>query len=111
MARNLLRSAAAGVAQHGMHAREVILALKWAAQGKLDLPIIGEYKVKSMAQAFGIKTRNRSVKKIAIDLANILLEDLSRTEPDEYQTIKACAPAERQEVWKKVGYSSRQRLS
>lgn len=102
MARNLLRSAAAGVAQHGMHAREVILALKWAAQGKLDLPIIGEYKVKSMAQAFGIKTRNRSVKKIAIDLANILLEDLSRTEPDEYQTIKACAPAERQEVWKKL---------
>lgn len=102
VARNLLRSAAAGVAQHGMHAREVILALKWAAQGKLDLPIIGEYKVKSMAQAFGIKTRNRSVKKIAIDLANILLEDLSRTEPDEYQTIKACAPAERQEVWKKL---------
>lgn len=102
VARNLLRSAAAGVAQHGMHAREVILALKWAAQGKLDIPIIGEYKVKSMAQAFGIKTRNRSVKKIAIDLANILLEDLSRTEPDEYQTIKACAPAERQEVWKKL---------
>lgn len=102
VARNLLRSAAAGVAQHGMHAREAILALKWAAQGKLDLPIIGEYKVKSMAQAFGIKTRNRSVKKIAIDLANILLEDLSRTEPDEYQTIKACAPAERQEVWKKL---------
>lgn len=102
VARNLLRSAAAGVAQHGMHAREVILALKWAAQGKLDLPIIGEYKVKSMAQAFGIKTRNRSVKKIAIDLANILLDDLSRTEPDEYQTIKACAPAERQEVWKKL---------
>ena len=102
VARNLLRSAAAGVAQHGMHAREVILALKWAAQGKLDIPIIGEYKVKSMAQAFGIKTRNRSVRKIAIDLANILLEDLSRTEPDEYQTIKACAPAERQEVWKKL---------
>lgn len=102
VARNLLRSAAAGVAQHGMHAREVILALKWAAQGKLDLPIIGEYKVKSMAQAFGIRTRNRSVKKIAIDLANILLEDLSRTEPDEYQTIKACAPAERQDIWKKL---------
>lgn len=102
VARNLLRSAAAGVAQHGMHAREVILALKWAAQGKLDIPIIGEYKVKSMAQAFGIRTRNRSVKKIAIDLANILLEDLSRTEPDEYQTIKACAPAERQEIWKKL---------
>ncbi|NCC43886.1 MAG: carbon monoxide dehydrogenase, partial [Clostridia bacterium] len=102
VARNLLRSAAAGAAQHGMHAREVILALKWAAEGKLDVPIIGGYKVKAMAQAFGIKTKHRSVKKIAIDLANVLLEDLSRTEPDEYQTIKACAPAERQEVWKKL---------
>ena len=71
VARNLLRSAAAGVAQHGMHAREVILSLKWAAQGKLDLPIIGVYKVKAMAEAFGIKTKNRNVNKIAIDLADV----------------------------------------
>ena len=42
-ARHLLRGAAAGAAQHGMHARELILMLKWAAEGKLDLPIIGEY--------------------------------------------------------------------
>ena len=42
VSRNLLRSAAAGVAQHGMHAREVMLALKWAAEGKLDVPILGE---------------------------------------------------------------------
>ncbi|MDO4336726.1 MAG: anaerobic carbon-monoxide dehydrogenase catalytic subunit [Eubacteriales bacterium] len=102
VARNLLRSAAAGAAQHGMHAREVILALKWAAQGKLDIPIIGEYKVKTMAQAFGIRTRNRSLKRIAADLADALLEDLSRTEPGTYRTIEACAPPERQEVWKKL---------
>ncbi len=43
-----------------------------------------------------------STKKIAIDLANVLLEDMSRTEPNEYQTIKACAPPERQEVWKNL---------
>ena len=49
---------AAGAAQHGMHARELLLMLKWAACGKLDLPIIGEYKVRSMAEAFGIKTKN-----------------------------------------------------
>ena len=41
VARNLLRSAAAGAAQHGMHAREVMLALKWAAEGRLDVPILG----------------------------------------------------------------------
>lgn len=102
VARNLLRSAAAGAAQHGMHAREVILSLKWAAEGKLDIPIMGEQKIRSTAESFGIPTKHRTIKKIAVDLANVLLEDLSRTEPNEYQTIKACAPPERQEVWKNL---------
>lgn len=100
VARNLLRSAAAGAAQHGMHAREVILALKWAAEGKLDIPIMGEQKIRSTAEAFGIKTKHRTVKNIASDLADALLEDLSRTVPGEYKTIKACSPPERQKVWK-----------
>ena len=102
VARNLLRSAAAGAAQHGMHAREVILSLKWAAEGKLDIPIMGEQKIRSTAESFGIPTKHRTIKKIAVDLANVLLEDLSRTEPNEYKTIKACAPLERQEVWKNL---------
>lgn len=102
VARNLLRSAAAGVAQHGMHAREVILALKWAAEGKLDVPIMGKQKIKDTAEAFGIKTKNRPLKKIASELADVLLEDLSRTVPDDYKTIRACAPAERQEVWENL---------
>ena len=101
-ARNLLRGAAAGVAQHGMHAREVILMLKWAAEGKLDLPIIGEYKVRQMAKAYGIKTKNRQLKNITKDLTDILLDDLSRSEPETYKTIQACAPLERQETWKKL---------
>ncbi len=102
VARNLLRSTAAGVAQHGMHAREVILALKWAAEGKLDVPIMGEQKIRSTAEAFGIKTKRRTLKNVTIDLVDAMLEDLSRTVPDEYKTIKACAPPERQEVWKKL---------
>ena len=101
-ARNLLRGAAAGAAQHGMHARELILMLKWAAEGKLDLPIIGEYKVRQMAEAYGIKTKNRQLKNITKDLTDILLADLSRTEPDTYQTIKACAPPERQKTWEEM---------
>ncbi|MBD5544958.1 MAG: carbon monoxide dehydrogenase [Lachnospiraceae bacterium] len=102
VARNLLRGAAAGAAQHGMHAREVILMLKWAAEGKLDVPIIGEYKVRTMAEAFGIPVKHRQLKNIAIDLADALLKDLSRTEPDAYKTIEVCAPPERQKVWKEM---------
>ncbi|MDE7365503.1 MAG: anaerobic carbon-monoxide dehydrogenase catalytic subunit [Ruminococcus sp.] len=102
VARNLLRAAAAGVAQHGMHAREIILSLKWAAEGKLDIPIMGEQKIRATAESFGIPTKHRTTKKIAVDLADALLADMSRTESDEYKTIKACAPPERQETWKNL---------
>ncbi len=99
VARNLLRSAAAGCAQHGMHAREVILSLKWAAEGKLNLPIVGEQKVFATAKAFGIETEGRSLNEVASELADALLEDMSRTLPDDYKTIRACALPERQKAW------------
>ncbi|MBE6876643.1 MAG: anaerobic carbon-monoxide dehydrogenase catalytic subunit [Ruminococcus sp.] len=102
VARNLLRSAAAGAAQHGMHAREVMLALKWAAEGKLDIPIMGEQKIKDTATSFGIPVKHRQLKHIASDLADVLLEDMSRSVPDTYKTIQACAPPERQKVWEEL---------
>ena len=100
VARNLLRSAAAGAAQHGMHAREVMLALKKAAEGELDVPILGEQKIRATAEAFGIRQKNRQIKNVAKDLADALLEDLSRTVPAKYKTIEACALPERKKVWK-----------
>lgn len=102
VARNLLRSAAAGAAQHGMHGREVILSLKWAAEGKLDLPILGQQKIKDTAKAFGIKTERRSIKKIASELADVLLEDMSRTVPGDYKIIEALGSDERKKVWKEL---------
>ena len=102
VARNLLRSAAAGAAQHGMHGREVILSLKWAAEGKLDLPILGQQKIKDTAKAFGIKTERRSIKKIASELADILLEDMSRTVPGDYKIIEALGSEERKKIWKEL---------
>lgn len=100
VARNLARSAAAGVSQHGMHARAVILSLKWAAEGKLDLPILGEQKIKDTAARFGIPVKNRQLKNVAKDLANALLDDLSASDPAHpYRTLQAMAPAERQNVW------------
>lgn len=103
VARNFTRALAGGVAAHGAHAREVILALKSAAEGKLDLPIIGEEKVINTAKQFGIYEEGKTVKELASKLADILLDDLSRTIPDENKTIKACAPAERQKVWSDLG--------
>lgn len=102
VARNLLRAAAAGVAQHGMHAREVMLALKWAGEGKLDVPIMGKQKVIDTAKAFGIETKDRTVKEIAVDLADALLDDMSRTVPADHRTLRACSPKERQKVWEEL---------
>jgi carbon-monoxide dehydrogenase catalytic subunit len=86
-----------------MHAREVILSLKWAAEGKLDLPILGGQKIRSVAAAFGIRTERRQLKNIAADLADALLDDLSRSDPHEtYRTIGAMAPPERQKVWEEL---------
>lgn len=99
VARNLLRSLAGGVAAHGSHAREVILALKYAADGNLDLPILGEDKLIKTAIQFGIDTEGKTINELALKLSDILLEDLSRTVPSEYKTIQACAPVERRKVW------------
>lgn len=98
VARNLLRATAAGTAQHGARARETILALKWAAQGKNDLPILGLQKALATAKAFGIETEGRALNDVVVDLADALLDDLSRTEPSDFKTIAACAPPERRQV-------------
>ncbi len=103
VSRHMLRALAGGAAQHGMHAREVILSLKWAGEGKLKRPILGAEKMMALAQSFEIPTKGRSVNEVAIDFANVLLADLSRPEADEYKTIRYCAPPERQNVWKDLG--------
>lgn len=102
VARNLTRSAAGGVAQHGAHAREVLLSLKFAAEGRLKLPLLGEKRIREVCKALGIGTRGRSTRRLASLLADALLEDLSRATPDEYRTLRALAPKERQDVWEKL---------
>ena len=103
VARNILRTMAGGVGAHGSHGREVILALRFAAEGKLDLPILGEGILKQIAPKLGIKNSEKmSVKELAIAVSDVLLADMSRSLPDEYQTIKGFAPLERQEKWKEI---------
>ena len=103
-ARNLLRIDAAGTAQHGMHAREVILSLKWAGEGKLKRPILGADKLMALAKTFNLETEGKTVNEVAVEFANVLLRDLSRPEGDEeFQTIKYMAHPERLETYKKLG--------
>ncbi len=102
VARNLLRAAAAGAAAHGARGRESMLALKLAGEGKLNLPIAGEAKIRAVCKAFGIDTTDKSLPTLAVEVADILLEDLSRTVPDQHKTLHAFAPKERIETWRKL---------
>ncbi len=98
----MTRAAAGGLTQHGAHAREILISLKAAANDQLDIPILGEEKIRTVCKAFNISEEGRSLKEVANDLADVLLEDLSRALPGEYKTITALAPAERREVWKNL---------
>jgi carbon-monoxide dehydrogenase catalytic subunit len=100
VSRNLLRWVAAGVAAHGARGREIMLALKAAGEGKLDIPISGESKIKNAAGQLRINIEGKEIKDLAKELADILLEDLSRTVPGEHKTLRAFATKERIEVWK-----------
>lgn len=102
VARNLLRMIAAGVAAHGARGREVMIALKAAALGKTDTAIASPQKVLASAKALGIAIEGRDLNEIANDLADALLEDLSRTLPNDHRTLKAFAPAERIALWEKL---------
>ncbi len=99
VARNLLRSVAAGVAAHGARGRECMLALKYAAREKIDIPIEGEAKILATAKAFGIETDDKTIHELAVIVADILLEDLSRTVPAPHKTLHAFASKERIKTW------------
>lgn len=99
VARNLLRALAAGAAAHGARGRESMLALKKAGEGTLDLPIEGEQKIRAVSEIYGLQTQGKTIRELAVEVADILLEDLSRTVPDPHRTLAAFAPKERQEVW------------
>jgi carbon-monoxide dehydrogenase catalytic subunit len=102
VARNILRWTAAGVAAHGARGREVMLALKGAADGTLDLPILGPEKVVATAKSFGIFEETKTTQQLAGEIALILLEDLCRTLPGPHKTLEALAPPERLAKWKEL---------
>jgi carbon-monoxide dehydrogenase catalytic subunit len=102
VARNLVRSAAGGVAAHGARAREIILTLKKAAEGDVNLPIEGVNKVKAVADMFNLDVKNSTIEELAGQIADILLEDLSRAVPGTHKTLDAVATYERKLVWENL---------
>ena len=102
VARNFGRMIAAGSAAHSDHGRDVAETLLMAAKNPgSGYSIKDTGKLKKVAETLGIKTANRSVTDIAIDVATKSLENFGR-QNGEIPFIRL-APKKRQELWKKSG--------
>jgi len=103
VARNLARSAAGAQAQHGEHAREVLIMLKWAALGKLPYPIRGVKVLNNVAAALEIKGHETmSVNEKAIAVADQLMDDCSRGWPGKYQVLYSFGAPGQIKIWEQM---------
>ncbi len=102
VARNYLREIASGVAAHSDHARHIVFLLKRVAKGQGgDYKIKDEAALKRCARDFGVAIEGRTNDVIALELADLLIEEFSRQ--DGFLATIALAPKRRQIVWKKHG--------
>ena len=99
---NLLRALVAGLSAHARHAHEVILAVIAAADGK-PVKLKGEARALEIAALLGIDAAGRPAREVAREVAEVLLDDLSRMKAKPIRTLEAFAPAERKETWGQLG--------
>ncbi|HOL18001.1 MAG TPA: anaerobic carbon-monoxide dehydrogenase catalytic subunit [Bacillota bacterium] len=106
VARNLLRTIAAGAAAHSDHGRDIAETLLHAAEGKApDYRVTDKEKLAALAGELNIETEGRPENEIAAEIAARAL--------DEFGTRKGCldfvrrAPARRQEKWAELGITPR----
>jgi carbon-monoxide dehydrogenase catalytic subunit len=106
-ARNLLRMIAAGAAAHSDHGRDIAHTFKMAVESDTcDYTIKDERKLKDVAARYGIDTKNRQIKEIAGELANVVMNEFGRQE-GTLATAAAYAPSARQKLWKQLGVTPR----
>jgi len=106
VARNFLRAIAAGVAAHSDHGRTVAEVFLAAAKGETpDYKIKDTTKLFKLAEELGVKTKDRAVNEIAVDVGKLALAEFGKSEGTQLMAMRA--PAPRQELWNKFGITPR----
>jgi len=106
VARNFLRAIAAGVSAHSDHGRTVAEVFLATAKGQAgDYRLKDTTKLHKLAQELGVKTKDRSVNEIAVDVGKIALGEFGK--PEGTQLMAKRAPKPRQEIWDKLGITPR----
>jgi carbon-monoxide dehydrogenase catalytic subunit len=100
-ARNLLREVAAGAAAHSGHGRHLALLLKAVGEGRGGSYRIGdEARLRATARTFCIEEVGRDAQELALDVADLFLQEFTLQE-GKLKSL-ALAPEPRQGVWDRL---------
>jgi carbon-monoxide dehydrogenase catalytic subunit len=102
VARNLLRSVTAGAATHVDHAFEAVEIMQMAAVRSVPYDIKNEAKLCAVAAQLGISTEGKDKYTLAKELTQLMFVDFGPG-GETMKYLIAMAPAERVEVWRKLG--------
>ena len=106
VARNFLRAIAAGVSAHSDHGRTVAEVFLATARGKAgDYRLKDTTKLYKLAEELGVKTKDRSVNEIAVDVGRTALGEFGKAEGTQLMAKRA--PKPRQEIWNRLGITPR----
>jgi carbon-monoxide dehydrogenase catalytic subunit len=103
VARNLLRSVTGGSASHVDHAYSAAQLLRLMTEGKTPYPLKGADKIPGVAAKLGIDRAGKTDEEVAREIALAALADFGNYTEAPMQWLTATAPAERVELWGKLG--------
>ncbi len=102
VARNLLRTIAAGAAAHSDHARDAVLTFKKMSEGEAgNYRIKDEAKLLSLASEYGISSEGKNLEEIAVKLADTLFLEFGKQ--DGHLLCTRRAPESRLKLWVELG--------
>ncbi len=106
VARNLGRTIAAGSSSHSDHGRDILETFAALARGDTTgYRIADEEKLRRLAGEVGVATEGRSAQDVAVDLADVLLDDYGTRRGS--LSFTARAPEVRRALWDKLGITPR----
>ncbi|HET6965657.1 MAG TPA: anaerobic carbon-monoxide dehydrogenase catalytic subunit [Acidimicrobiales bacterium] len=106
VARNLGRTIAAGSSAHSDHGRDILEVFAATARGETTgYRIVDEAKLRRLAAELGIPVDGRPAEQVAVELADVLVEDFGSRK--DRLAFTGRVPAVRQARWKELGISPR----
>ena len=101
-ARHIARMIAAGSAAHSDHGLGVVDTLLMAAEDPNSAYTFkNEEKLKTVAEFYGIESKNKDIKKLGKEVAEAAYEEFGRQRGE--LVLASLAPKERLEKWRKLG--------